>query len=241
MSSLKKNKDSDSEVDESLEDDMYIVEKVLAKKKQRNRTYYKIKWQNFPISECTWEPIDNLENVRGLIDEFEKNFSKTPVASSEKKKKKGPRTTARMSTNGPSYKRMKLSLDEMQGEDEDENEEEEPVLEEEKEEKETVPKEEPAVSSEGEEEEQEDKKKMSAMSPAVAQVNVRGSFAQDKPKCITGARKEKDTVLCAVEWYPREDGIQPDLTIYSNQTLRKKCPELLLDFYEARLKFPSNN
>jgi|LauGreDrversion4_2_1035121.scaffolds.fasta_scaffold1005916_1 hypothetical protein len=50
---------------------MYIVEKILEKKIEEGQTLYKIKWKNWPMSSCTWEPVENLENITEMIAKFE--------------------------------------------------------------------------------------------------------------------------------------------------------------------------
>lgn len=50
----------------------YNVERIVDKKQIRGKTYYKVKWEGYPYSQCTWEPIDHLENVINLINHFEK-------------------------------------------------------------------------------------------------------------------------------------------------------------------------
>lgn len=55
----------------------YEVEKIVAHKKKKNKKYYLIKWLSYPISECTWEPLINLQNVHELVDEFEKGYPNT--------------------------------------------------------------------------------------------------------------------------------------------------------------------
>ena len=55
-----------------MNDDDYIfdVEKILAKRTKNGRIEYKIKWDNYPMWQCTWEPVKNLTNVQYMIDEF---------------------------------------------------------------------------------------------------------------------------------------------------------------------------
>eukprot|EP01017_Pseudomicrothorax_dubius_P013336 TRINITY_DN1582_c0_g1_i1.p1 TRINITY_DN1582_c0_g1~~TRINITY_DN1582_c0_g1_i1.p1 ORF type:complete len:249 (+),score=49.06 TRINITY_DN1582_c0_g1_i1:100-747(+) len=38
-----------------------------------------------------------------------------------------------------------------------------------------------------------------------------------------------------VEWRSRKDGTKPAGTYFSNEILRKRCPQLLLDYYEERI------
>jgi hypothetical protein len=69
-----------------------------------------------------------------------------------------------------------------------------------------------------------------------------GSFDQDdKPKRLLTAKLHTDTneVKCLVEWEIRKGGVKPADSFVSNKLLRQRCPQLLLDFYESRLRFPA--
>ena len=50
----------------------YNIEKVLDRKKVNGRFEYKIKWEGYPLSQSTWEPMKNLLNAKALIDEYDK-------------------------------------------------------------------------------------------------------------------------------------------------------------------------
>ena len=76
-----------------------------------------------------------------------------------------------------------------------------------------------------------------------------GTFETDKPKKILTAKilhqKESNSnnknikeIQCLVEWYERTDGTQANPTYYNNTDIRIFSPDLLLDFYESRLKTP---
>ena len=57
------------------EDNTYIVEKILKKGYDKDyNVYYKIKWKHLPFAESTWEKIENCENIKDLINTFEKNL-----------------------------------------------------------------------------------------------------------------------------------------------------------------------
>ena len=45
------------------------VEKIVAKAMIEGRIHYQVKWQG--SEEMTWEPMENLEGVTWLIEEFE--------------------------------------------------------------------------------------------------------------------------------------------------------------------------
>ena len=50
----------------------------MEKKKIGGVWKYKVKWEEYTEEECTWEPRENLKNVKYLIEEFEeKNKEKT--------------------------------------------------------------------------------------------------------------------------------------------------------------------
>ena len=51
--------------------DEYEVEKIIDKRYINGKLEYKIKWVGYPMSECTWEPVRNLANVKPMIKEFE--------------------------------------------------------------------------------------------------------------------------------------------------------------------------
>ena len=51
---------------------LYNIEKVLDRKKVNGRFEYKIKWEGYPLSQSTWEPMKNLLNAKALIDEYDK-------------------------------------------------------------------------------------------------------------------------------------------------------------------------
>ena len=85
---------------------MYVVEKILEKKEEEGNTLYKIKWKGWPMSSCTWEPVENLENIPEMLSRFEKGISEE-----EPKKKRGrpPRgfTKEKLNETGLEQKELK--------------------------------------------------------------------------------------------------------------------------------------
>ena len=77
----------------SEKEQLYIVEKILEKKREDGKWLYKIKWENYTYDECTWEPEENLENIAHLMTEFNqrwqentqtKGFNKTQIKAARK-------------------------------------------------------------------------------------------------------------------------------------------------------------
>ena len=56
--------------------DIYEVEKIIGKRNVNGKIEYKVKWLGYKMTECTWEPEENLVNVRDLIDKFENKNEK---------------------------------------------------------------------------------------------------------------------------------------------------------------------
>ena len=64
----------------------------------------------------------------------------------------------------------------------------------------------------------------------------------DTPKKIKSAKYvSPGNILCLVEWNERINGIQPIDTYVANKALRMNYYNLLLDFYESKIKFNSSN
>ena len=58
-------------------DNFFEVEKIIAKKKLKGKTYYLIKWENYSVNESTWEPTSNLKTIKYMIKNFENEYPKS--------------------------------------------------------------------------------------------------------------------------------------------------------------------
>ena len=54
-----------------LDDNLYLIEKILDRRRNNNRLEYKIKWEGYPMSQSTWEPIENLKTAIELVIEYD--------------------------------------------------------------------------------------------------------------------------------------------------------------------------
>ena len=52
----------------------YEVEKLLKRRRRGGRYQYLVKWLGYPKSECTWEPIEHLNQVKHLVRKCDKKF-----------------------------------------------------------------------------------------------------------------------------------------------------------------------
>ena len=61
--------------------EFYNIEKILSRRIVNGNFEYKIKWEGYPLSQSTWEPMKNLESAKELIEEY--NLSH-PIESTKK-------------------------------------------------------------------------------------------------------------------------------------------------------------
>ena len=54
---------------------LYEVEKIIGKKMFNGKPRYKVKWQGYPDTDCTWEVPSHLRHVRDMVEEFEKKLA----------------------------------------------------------------------------------------------------------------------------------------------------------------------
>ena len=81
-----------------MEDDVYEVEAILEKGKgEAGEDLYKVKWKGYDEGECTWEPFENLHNVKNLVDAF----NKEPVVDTVRDLILSKRKHAEMETGVP--------------------------------------------------------------------------------------------------------------------------------------------
>lgn len=60
----------------SSKKNIYIVEKILEKKKIDGAVRYLIQWKDYPIEAATWEPLRHLSSVKYMIKKFEEKMKK---------------------------------------------------------------------------------------------------------------------------------------------------------------------
>ena len=52
------------------DDDVYLVEDIIDKRKHKGKVQYKVKWKGYSVDEATWEPLEHLRNVKDMIKQF---------------------------------------------------------------------------------------------------------------------------------------------------------------------------
>ena len=200
---------SDSESDSEY----YNVEKIIAKEKIGNEVRYLVKWENFPEAECTWEPEDNLDNVKDLVDDFNNNINENgrekekPLNIPELQKRKRGRPKKRESKNDNS-----LDSNEMKTKLDDKRKKEDSSYKEALENKEII----------------------------LENRSLVPKYEKDIPERIISLRKIDEDLFCLTKWKCRNDGIQPEDCLVKNSYYKQKYPKLLIEYYESRVRFVNN-
>jgi chromobox protein 5 len=81
---------SDGEAGEEPAEEEYVVEKILKKRVKNGRVEYYLKWKNYPDTDNTWEPEDNLD-CHDLLIAFNAEHDKKAKKEVEDKKKSAPK------------------------------------------------------------------------------------------------------------------------------------------------------
>lgn len=229
--SQKKNKsNTSSEDDVEPTNEEFVVESILNKRKVQGQMEYEIKWKGYSHSQNTWEPKENLTHANDLLQAFEQKFKKKTHAkpksirieesaesASESEEKEVEKLAKPKKKTKPepkkslySRKSARLSLsDEEERIKEIENEDEDEV-------------------SEESELESIDK----------IEKNGKGHFILgDVAEKITHCQPTHEEIEFTISWKKRKNGTVPNSTNFMAGELRRFNKDLLLDFYESKLKF----
>ena len=102
--------------------DEYVVEKIIGKRKDKGVVLYRVKWKDYDEKESTWEPIENLQNVKKEI----RNFELKEERKAARKNKEGPSIVPKLVSNGSDSKKsndleLTKTIDVSNGESEEES------------------------------------------------------------------------------------------------------------------------
>jgi len=206
------------------EDPMFEVEKIVKKKISNGEPLYLIKWKNYPDSQNTWEPSDNLQTIQELIDKFEGKILKGGPAEERGTKKIMKQSKKKVTTLSHRGRRKAIPKKTQSLK--------------------VSPPEDSSIKHDLTGGDSRTEIPTQTMLVAVEP----GSFeASDVPLRISefsfigeanGAWKAGlEDARFKVEWAKRPDGTKPEATYYSAAELRKFAPLTLLDFYEQRITF----
>lgn len=208
--------------------DVYQVEKIVGKRWKGGKVQYKVKWEGYPYSQCTWEPLENLQTVIELIDQYNESQQTT----SKKEKKDNDEEHLR--------KKRKNSGSDIHGEEKEKKKVQENSNI--KKTDETLPE-----KNESKEESKDSNYKEQSANHSSQEKEVDGVITIKDDE--TEKEKESKTLYLNVITINKEfkavvqiskDGIESQITIPTSE-LRHLNPDILIDFYESKIKFTSKS
>ena len=195
--------------DSDNDSEYYNVEKIVAKDKNEMR--YLVKWENYPMNQCIWEPEENLKNVQQLLQEFEKNKNENESVNSndvfQKKKRGRPKKI---------YK-----SDDDDYDDKSENQISSRKLEKNK--NDTHYKHEEKTNY------------------TISNKGIDVDYENDTPLKVVSLTKVDGDLYFLTKWKVRNNGITPDDCLIKNSFFKEKFPKILVEYYETRIRFTTKN
>lgn len=197
------------------EDNMYIIERILDRKKIKNKLMYKIKWEGYPMDQCTWEPIENLKTAIEFVEEYNNIHPLTQTKTTKNNKTKKniiPKDTfigtKRKPTKNGKQENSKIIETKIEGGQEKEKQEKINIFQEENQEQYTI----------------------------IRQKEYYKKFKiDDSLLSVRTVRKKENKLIAEVEKL-KENGETEKVEIETSR-LKTENPWILLDFYESKIKF----
>lgn len=99
-SQIKQLQSEDSDDNQAYKDSQFSVEAIMGWRKVGKKNMYLVKWQDYPPSENTWEPEENLGNCDDLIKTFMESQNYKVKYKQEPPLSPTKRTTGRIVSKG---------------------------------------------------------------------------------------------------------------------------------------------
>jgi hypothetical protein len=215
--------------DSIILDDVYIVERIVDRKKFKGKVKYLVKWEGYPEDQNTWEPIENLNGVRDLLTIFDQEYENRQKERTLKKK-----NSQIFDEDSQSSEKLIKVEDQMQIDDVSDFKANISEIIEQSELKQSSAS--SKASGESEKIGKTKKEKKLKYIPPVRE----GDINTDIPLCIKGAKVINDEPFelnCLIEWIENEyDGVKPADSWVTSKDLKFTFPACLIEFYEQNVK-----
>lgn len=212
-------------------EDFYEVEEIVGKKTNKGKTLYQVKWVGYSSDQNTWEPLENLENVLNLVEEFE-NLNES--MKRKKKSKKQPESNEdqiekiiekykdyglRDLIKNNNKKSKNRSRDMTRSTDENEDKSLSKSLN-------------TSSANDGVRTDPE----LDGIVNNVKKSEWMADICKDKPAFIKCAKVVNKELRFLVKWEKRQNEFEPLSSWVKHEAIKKLYPYVLIDFYESRLK-----
>ena len=201
------------------EEDLYEVEEIVGKKLCKGKLKYHVKWVGYPSSQNTWEPLENLTNVKYLIDKYEESKNTKKIG---RKSKKVPVIEKTESIEDVVEKYKDFGLDAIISENK-------------------IPSTNPNRSRDVTNySSSNDSLNLNfipeEISERIKKNELIGDISRDKPSLIKYAKISSSKMQFLVKWEKRENGLEPFESFVAHDVIKELYPYVLIDFYETRLR-----
>ena len=95
---MSNNKMISSDRSSSSESKVYDVEEIIDHRYINGKKEYLVKWEGYPRSESTWEPLIHLENVQDLVEKYNKRLKR--ITEDVKKQRETKKSLDKVGRNG---------------------------------------------------------------------------------------------------------------------------------------------
>ena len=216
--------------DTSSEPKEFEVEKIIDRRSKKGKLFYRVKWKDYPLSEATWEPKENLKNAKAAILLFEKGRT----TSENKKKSKN-----RPSESPKEPEETDLNIDEEKENAKETTKRKSDVIEKKTEKKkmmrqlkEAVVKAEKVVDSKS----KEDEKDLSEDTNKTLDINLTYNIPSIKNLKIEYVKFIGDSLYAYISYY-EEDSLKEKHKYLATSELAILDPLKLIQFYESKVTF----
>ena len=216
--------------DTSSEPKEFEVEKIIDRRSKKGKLFYRVKWKDYPLSEATWEPKENLKNAKAAILLFEKGRT----TSENKKKSKN-----RPSESPKEPVETDLNIDEEKENAKETTKRKSDVIEKKTEKKkmmrqlkEAVVKAEKVVDSKS----KEDEKDLSEDTNKTMDINLTYNIPSIKNLKIEYVKFIGDALYAYISYY-EEDSLKEKHKYLATSELAILDPLKLIQFYESKVTF----
>jgi hypothetical protein len=220
---------------------MYKVEKIVDCKEENGKILYKIKWQGWSMKDCTWEPIENLDTIEDMIEEFNNRKSQDiPTSSSNDAKKRRGRPKGVVKNPPKASPKSHLPfVDNKQvvskdsAEDSSTDDMEVRVV--------------PAKEKKKEKKEEKKESVADLRTPLEESQVLTESFVDHEEegvdhlisyeipeKILSSKQSKKDGILFLCQWKERKDGSRLKDCYITNEAMITYFPNLLIKFYQEK-------
>lgn len=204
----------------------YQIERIVDKKVDKGRSFYKVKWEGFPMSQCTWEPSSHFAKAKEYIEDYEARIHNIANSKNLKESIKPEKKDSQNMTSS------KIN---------DDNSE---TIENQKDCKNKIAKK-PNATFKTIKKKQINKKKEQKTSlletksddDIVISIQEERKISNSPLKIVKASQINKDSIVYVVEWKDDPTGVKPSNSELSSEILRVKYPSLLIQYLESKIRY----